>query len=580
MNKQSSILDFDSVQGLAKRAAEAVPQAMGRRGNMTPALPRTASNAMSTNLKPFTPATIKAPAGAAPVTPKFPTIPGSNPVDAQLRNDQAAQNLFNRNYGPSNMFATQKAQQAPVISHAPSRDQVYDSVASHVGHYGGLAAYQENLRQRFNKQVQRPRQDLEFNPEAGSDVGISNVQLPMKGHVERKTPLMTLGDKFKGSPGQPVTGTDLNRAVFEPGVALHELEHANQVMPPQALEAMHGAQRGTTFGRDADPITASKALLEFPATLGEVAHLTDAAEQTTGRPVAGNFSITPKYNPSLTWMRNQAKQHGYLSGDKTMTELTNTPSGQAWLKQRLEELAPPQGQQFEREVKNLRSSAGTLDWKGRLIPHHRYGNDQFEQAPELVQREAYRRWPAAYAPIRQQQQQNQLLESYQRNPTPETLKQIMLRKNYPVSPPLPVKQGADTWNWQNSLFNVNDVSLLAKMAACGDACRCGQTEDECTCPDVEKLARLVAKQASSGAWTRAEGKSESGGLNAKGRASLKAQGQNIKPPVTEDKPTGERAGRKSSFCARMGGMKKKLTSSETANDPDSRINKALRKWNC
>ena len=124
------------------------------------------------------------------------------------------------------------------------------------------------------------------------------------------------------------------------------------------------------------------------------------------------------------------------------------------------------------------------------------------------------------------------------------------------------------------------IQALAKMAACGDTCRCGQTENECTCSDVEKLARLVAKQASSGAWTRAEGKSESGGLNAKGRASLKAQGQNIKPPVTEDNPTGERAGRKSSFCARMGGMKKKLTSSETANDPDSRINKALRKWNC
>ena len=30
----------------------------------------------------------------------------------------------------------------------------------------------------------------------------------------------------------------------------------------------------------------------------------------------------------------------------------------------------------------------------------------------------------------------------------------------------------------------------------------------------------------------------------------------------------------------MGGMKKKLTSSKTANDPDSRINKALRKWKC
>ena len=95
---------------------------------------------------------------------------------------------------------------------------------------------------------------------------------------------------------------------------------------------------------------------------------------------------------------------------------------------------------------------------------------------------------------------------------------------------------------------------------------------------AQHTANLI--KAAEGAWTRAEGQSESGGLNAKGRASLKAQGQDIKPPVTEDKPTGERAGRKASFCARMGGMKSKLTNSETANDPDSRINKALRKWNC
>lgn len=118
-----------------------------------------------------------------------------------------------------------------------------------------------------------------------------------------------------------------------------------------------------------------------------------------------------------------------------------------------------------------------------------------------------------------------------------------------------------------------------KAEAC--SCGCGKPEGECGCgkSDVEKLARLLAKQA-DGAWTREEGQSESGGLNAKGRASLKAQGHDIKPPVTESNPKGERAGRKASFCARMGGMKSKLTSSETANDPDSRINKALRKWNC
>lgn len=80
--------------------------------------------------------------------------------------------------------------------------------------------------------------------------------------------------------------------------------------------------------------------------------------------------------------------------------------------------------------------------------------------------------------------------------------------------------------------------------------------------------------AKTAAWTRKEGKSEAGGLNAKGRASAKAQGMNLKAPQPEG------GSRRDSFCARMSGMKKKLTSAKTANDPDSRINKSLRAWNC
>lgn len=77
------------------------------------------------------------------------------------------------------------------------------------------------------------------------------------------------------------------------------------------------------------------------------------------------------------------------------------------------------------------------------------------------------------------------------------------------------------------------------------------------------------------AWQRSEGKNPEGGLNATGRASYNREtGGNLKAPQPEG------GSRKKSFCARMGGMKKKLTSSETANDPDSRINKALRKWKC
>jgi hypothetical protein len=78
------------------------------------------------------------------------------------------------------------------------------------------------------------------------------------------------------------------------------------------------------------------------------------------------------------------------------------------------------------------------------------------------------------------------------------------------------------------------------------------------------------------AWQRKEGKNPSGGLNAKGRASYnRATGGNLKAP---SKKKGNK--RRKSFCARMKGMKKKLTSAKTARDPNSRINKSLRAWNC
>ena len=85
--------------------------------------------------------------------------------------------------------------------------------------------------------------------------------------------------------------------------------------------------------------------------------------------------------------------------------------------------------------------------------------------------------------------------------------------------------------------------------------------------------RAYMNGGGSAAWTRKEGQSESGGLNAKGRASY-TKGT-LKAP-TKSKTSG----RRKSFCARMGGMKSKLTSAKTARDPNSRINKALRKWDC
>ena len=84
-------------------------------------------------------------------------------------------------------------------------------------------------------------------------------------------------------------------------------------------------------------------------------------------------------------------------------------------------------------------------------------------------------------------------------------------------------------------------------------------------------------QNEGAAWTKKAGKNSEGGLNEKGRKSYEREN-----PGSDLKAPSKKAGnpRRASFCARMKGMKKKLTSSKTANDPDSRINKSLRAWNC
>jgi hypothetical protein len=83
-------------------------------------------------------------------------------------------------------------------------------------------------------------------------------------------------------------------------------------------------------------------------------------------------------------------------------------------------------------------------------------------------------------------------------------------------------------------------------------------------------------------WQKVNRQDKTDGLSP---AAVKAYrrenpGSKLQTAVTEKKPTGKRAERRKSFCRRMKGMKSKLTSAKTSRDPDSRINKALRRWNC
>lgn len=97
---------------------------------------------------------------------------------------------------------------------------------------------------------------------------------------------------------------------------------------------------------------------------------------------------------------------------------------------------------------------------------------------------------------------------------------------------------------------------------------------------------VPVEEDSTPAWQRKEGKNPEGGLNKKGVESYRRQhpGSKLKTAVTtkpsELKKGSKDAKRRKSFCSRMKGLKKKLTSAKTAHDPDSRVNKSLRKWNC
>ena len=73
-------------------------------------------------------------------------------------------------------------------------------------------------------------------------------------------------------------------------------------------------------------------------------------------------------------------------------------------------------------------------------------------------------------------------------------------------------------------------------------------------------------------------KSKKGGLTAKGRAKYnRATGSNLQAPVTEKSPTGKRAARRKSFCARMKGVKGPMKDSKGR---PTRKALALKRWRC
>lgn len=94
--------------------------------------------------------------------------------------------------------------------------------------------------------------------------------------------------------------------------------------------------------------------------------------------------------------------------------------------------------------------------------------------------------------------------------------------------------------------------------------------------------KKVVRETLGEDWQKVNRQDKTDGLSQKAVDAYRREhpGSKLKTAVTEKNPKGKRASRRKAFCSRMGGMKRRLTSAKTAHDPDSRINKALRRWNC
>jgi hypothetical protein len=135
--------------------------------------------------------------------------------------------------------------------------------------------------------------------------------------------------------------------------------------------------------------------------------------------------------------------------------------------------------------------------------------------------------------------------------------------------------------------------LDAKLAQRAKLMRIGYFELDNDEQEKDRVVARVLLQAIKGEQGVAEGETwakhnnpRAGGMSKKSVSSYRRShpGSKIQTAVTTKpsklKKGSKAAKRRKSFCARMKGMKKSRTSAKTARDPNSNINKSLRRWNC
>lgn len=100
------------------------------------------------------------------------------------------------------------------------------------------------------------------------------------------------------------------------------------------------------------------------------------------------------------------------------------------------------------------------------------------------------------------------------------------------------------------------------------------------------VPNCVPKEQVEEDWQKVNKRDKTDGLSPKAVKAYRREhpGSKLQTAVTTKpsklKKGGKDAKRRKSFCARMSGMKKSRASAKTKRDPNSPINKALRRWNC
>ncbi len=111
-------------------------------------------------------------------------------------------------------------------------------------------------------------------------------------------------------------------------ILMHEIRHTRQPAWPEPGKAFRHRDWPRWLRRP--PIL--NAVQEIPPTTGDLVNAGEIYRRTTGKPLQHTVNYPSGKSHDINWMIDQAKQHGYLDGSKSMTELMATPEGQQWLR--------------------------------------------------------------------------------------------------------------------------------------------------------------------------------------------------------------------------------------------------------